>query len=272
MRLTLWGTRGSLASPGPETVRYGGNTACVEVRGDDGTLIILDAGSGIRRLADRVGSAQRIDILLTHLHMDHIQGLGFFAPLFQTDVEVHVWGPTGRLDLAARLGRYLSPPLFPVRVRDLRSVVFHDAPDQPVHLGGLSIVAAPVIHPGATVGYRISEGRRSLAYIPDHEPALGVSRFPMAARWTSGAGLARGAEILVHDAQYTPDEYRVRVGWGHSTLGHAVALARMVRARMLVPFHHDPSHGDDALDKTFGDIETAEPRLVPGVEGLELVV
>jgi len=272
MRLTLWGTRGSLASAGPDTVRYGGNTACVEVRGDNGTLIVLDAGSGIRRLADPVGSSRRVDIFLTHLHMDHIQGLGFFGPLFQPDVEVHIWGPPARSDLAARLGRYLSPPLFPVRVRDLRSVVFHDAPDRSVQIGGLAIVAAPVIHPGATVGYRVSEGRRSLAYIPDHEPALGVRHFPMSARWTSGADLGRGVEILVHDAQYTPDEYRHRVGWGHSTLGDAVALAQLVGARWLVPFHHDPAHDDAGLDTIFNDVETQGLGLIPGREGLELVV
>jgi phosphoribosyl 1,2-cyclic phosphodiesterase len=121
MRITLWGTRGSLASPVPETVRYGGNTACVEVRGADGTLLVLDAGTGIRRLGASVGSdVRRVDILLTHLHMDHIQGLGFFKPLEQPGQEVHIWGPPSTtLDLRDRLARYLSPPLFPVRLRDL---------------------------------------------------------------------------------------------------------------------------------------------------------
>jgi phosphoribosyl 1,2-cyclic phosphodiesterase len=272
VKLTLWGTRGSLASPGPETVRYGGNTACVEVRGDDGTLIVLDAGSGIRRLSDRVGPSRRVDLFLTHLHMDHIQGLGFFGPLFPPELAVHIWGPPARSDLAARLGRYLSPPLFPVRVRDLRSVTFHDAPDQSVQVGGFSVVAAPVIHPGATVGYRISEGPRSIAYIPDHEPALGARIFPMSRRWTSGAELGRGVDVLVHDAQYTPGEYGARVGWGHSTLGDALALARLVGAGTLVPFHHDPAHADDQLDTIFDEADAQGLEVVPGTEGLELVV
>ena len=121
MRVTLWGTRGSLAAPGPETVRYGGNTSCVEVRCADGTRLILDAGTGIRRLGGRIGpEAGRVDLLLTHLHMDHLQGLGFFRPLDEPGQEVHIWGPPSTtLDLRARLSRYLSPPLFPIRLREL---------------------------------------------------------------------------------------------------------------------------------------------------------
>jgi ribonuclease BN (tRNA processing enzyme) len=121
MKVTLWGTRGSLATPGPETTRYGGNTSCVEVRADDGSMLVLDAGTGIRRLGDAIADhASRVDLLLTHLHMDHIQGLGFFEPLFRPAIEVHLWGPSSTTqDLRTWLGRYLSPPLFPVRLRDL---------------------------------------------------------------------------------------------------------------------------------------------------------
>ena len=120
MRVRLWGTRGSIASAGPDTVAYGGNTSCVEVEGRDGTIVILDAGTGVRRVGDTYHEPRRLDILLTHLHMDHIQGLGFFAPLFQKDFEVHVWGPPSTTqDLRTRLTRYLSPPLFPVRLRDV---------------------------------------------------------------------------------------------------------------------------------------------------------
>ncbi len=121
MKVTLWGTRGSLAAPGPETIRYGGNTSCVEVRGDRDGLLVLDAGTGIQRLGATVrGSVGRIDLLLTHLHMDHIQGLGFFEPLYESAREIHIWGPPSpTLDLRTRLARYLSPPLFPIRLRDL---------------------------------------------------------------------------------------------------------------------------------------------------------
>src|SRR6476660_2971635 len=118
MKVTLRGTRGSMANAGPDTVRYGGNTSCVEVRGDEGTVLVLDAGTGILGLGDALPYAPRIDILLTHLHMDHIQGLGFFKPLFRPDVEVHIWGPPSvTLSMRERLARYLSPPLFPVRIR-----------------------------------------------------------------------------------------------------------------------------------------------------------
>src|SRR5688572_4237737 len=125
VKVTLWGTRGSIAAPGVENARYGGNTACVEVRGDAGTLVVLDAGTGLRRLGAAIGRTHpRIDLLLTHLHMDHIQGLGFFAPLFDPDVEVHIWGPaTPAMPLRRRLMRYLAPPLFPVHLRDVPNLV-----------------------------------------------------------------------------------------------------------------------------------------------------
>ena len=137
MRVTLFGTRGSLAAPGAETNQYGGNTSTVEVCANDGTLLVLDAGTGIRRLAKQIPLATaRIDILLTHLHMDHIQGLGFFGPLYDPGVDVHIWGPaSSMLRLEARLSRYLSPPLFPVHLRDLPKVVCHEVPSPPFDIG-----------------------------------------------------------------------------------------------------------------------------------------
>src|SRR5882724_473073 len=130
MHVMLWGTRGSVAAPGPETARYGGNTSCVEVRGSDGTVLVLDAGTGIRRLGPSLVSLKRLDLLLTHLHMDHIQGLGFFSPLYDSGVEVHIWGPASTTaDLRTRLMRYLSPPLFPVHLRDLPcQLSLHEVP------------------------------------------------------------------------------------------------------------------------------------------------
>lgn len=252
MRVTLWGTRGSLAAPGPETVRYGGNTSCVEVRGKQDALLVLDAGTGIQRLGTRLrGAGGRIDLLLTHLHMDHIQGLGFFEPLYEPGREIHIWGPPSpTLDLHTRLARYLSPPLFPVRLRDLPCrPTLHNVPPERFEVGGLEVEAELVCHPGTTVGYRISEGTRSVAYLPDHEPALGVREFPGEPEWTSGFNLAAGADLLIHDAQYTTEEYRKRVGWGHSAIWDAVAFAKLAGARRLVPFHHDPTHDDAMLDR-----------------------
>jgi phosphoribosyl 1,2-cyclic phosphodiesterase len=272
VRATLWGTRGSLAVPGPETVRYGGNTACVEVRGKRNALLVLDAGTGIQRLGVMVrGGRGRIDLLLTHLHMDHIQGLGFFEPLYERGREIHIWGPPSpTLDLRTRLARYLSPPLFPVRLRDLPCrLTLHNVPPERFEVGGLEVEAALVCHPGSTVGYRISEGSRSLAYLPDHEPALGLREFPGEPEWTSGFDLAAEADLLIHDAQYTTEEYQKRVGWGHSSIGDAIAFATVVGARRFVPFHHDPTHDDAMLDCIDSVVRTGDLPFgfVAGTEG-----
>ena len=272
MIVQLWGTRGSLASSGPETVRYGGNTASVQIVGSDGTILALDAGTGIRRLGAAIDpSVERVDILLTHLHMDHIQGLGFFAPFFRRSGEIHVWGPaSATIELRTRLTRYLSPPLFPVRIRDLDAHVFlHDAPDEPLHIGGFEVVAQHVIHPGPTVGYRISADGASVAYLPDHEPALGARQFPEEPRWTSGFDLAAGVDLLIHDGQYSDDERAARIGWGHSSVTQAVAFAELAKARRLVLFHHDPSHGDAVLDEltVHARARAATVEVVAGREG-----
>jgi phosphoribosyl 1,2-cyclic phosphodiesterase len=273
MKITLWGTRGSMAAPGPETVRYGGNTSCVEVRSADGTVLILDAGTGIRRLGATVGlEVKRVDLLLTHLHMDHIQGLGFFRPLDQPGQEVHIWGPPSTtLDLRARLARYLSPPLFPVRLRDLPCrLTLHDVPMESFQIGGFKIIASLVCHSGSTVGYRIAEGCTSVAYLPDHEPALGVRKFPEEADWTSGFDLAAGVDLLIHDAQYSEVEYPERIGWGHSTITHAIGFATAAGVKRLVTFHHDPGHDDVTLDRLVEDVRRSFVlpfQLIPGVEG-----
>jgi phosphoribosyl 1,2-cyclic phosphodiesterase len=273
MKVTLWGTRGSLPAPGLETVRYGGNTSCIEVRADDGTLVVLDAGTGIQRLGAIVGpEVPRIDILLSHLHMDHIQGLGFFEPLNRPGQEVHIWGPPSTtLDLRARLARYLSPPLFPIRLRDLPCrLMLHDVPLGGFEIGRLHITAALVVHPGPTVGYRITESGASLAYLSDHEPALGVAHFPEEPEWTSGFEVAAGVDLLIHDAQYTATEYLTHVGWGHSALPQTIAFATQARVKHLVPFHHDPSHSDESLDRMFEEARRAAEfsfDFTPGTEG-----
>ena len=175
MRVTFWGTRGSIASAGAATQGYGGNTACVQVVGRDGTCLILDAGTGIRPLGVAMPpDVARVDILLSHLHMDHIQGLGFFGPLFRPGLEVHIWGPpSATLDLRARLSRYLSPPLFPVRLRDLASnVELHNAPEAPISIGGFEVRSATIIHPGSTIGYRIRGDGVSMARSEEHTSEL----------------------------------------------------------------------------------------------------
>lgn len=273
MRVKLWGTRGSLPTPGAQCSRYGGNTACVEVRAHPEAVVVLDAGTGVQHLGSEIDeSVARVDILLTHLHMDHIIGLGFFDVLRRPGLEVHLWGPaSATLNLRGRLSRYLSPPLFPVRIRDLECRLFlHDVPITTFELPGLRVTCDLVGHPGPTVGYRLDDGDAVVAYLPDHEPALGARSFPEEPRWTSGFALAHNADLLLHDAQYTDEQYDARVGWGHSTVRHAVAFAQHVDAVELVAFHHDPSHSDDALDRLFEAVD--DPRVTPAREGAVFTV
>ncbi|HYE33168.1 MAG TPA: MBL fold metallo-hydrolase [Methylomirabilota bacterium] len=272
MKVRLFGTRGSLAAPGAETARYGGNTSAAQVIGPEGTVLALDAGTGIRALGMGLPkTTKRVDVLLTHLHMDHIQGLGFFAPLYNPGMEVHIWGPATRdFDLRARLTKYLSPPLFPVHFRDLPCKLFlHHAPAT-AEVGELKITATLVCHPGLTVGYRIESRNHVVTYLPDHEPMLGAAEFPKDRSWTSGYDLAEGADLLVHDCQYTPDEYAARVGWGHSSFPDAIEFAARTGAKHFVPFHHDPSHDDARLDELFLEALTRAPRnllITPAQEG-----
>lgn len=275
MRVRLWGTRGSVASPGADTASYGGNTSCVEVRGSDDTLVILDAGTGIRPLgASLPKPLARVDVLLTHLHMDHIQGLGFFAPLYDKDTEVHIWGPASTtLHLEERLRRYLSPPLFPVRLRDLACRLrTHEVPCGDFQIGEFRCSSALVCHPGPTVGFRLENAHGTLAYIPDHEPALG-GRFFTDPRWISGYDLAAGVDLLIHDAQFSSDEYRSYRGWGHSSFEDVLRYAELVGAKHLVAFHHDPAHTDRDLDRLLRAPANGLPfRMTAGREGAEFVI
>jgi phosphoribosyl 1,2-cyclic phosphodiesterase len=272
VKVTFWGTRGSLPSPRPGTIRYGGNTSCVSLQLSDGSTVVLDAGTGIHRLGGFGPGTSRVDVLLSHLHMDHIIGLGFFGALFQPGLEVHLWGPpSAMLNLHSRLSRYLSPPLFPVRLRDLPCrLVLHDAPRGTFDLPGAAVTADLVCHPGPTVGYRIEADGATLAYIPDHEPALADDAFPGRPEWLSGFPLMAGADLLIHDAQYTDDEYPGRVGWGHSTISQAMRLAEAAEVATLAAFHHDPGHNDGQLDRLFAAAAEARDwsfELAPACEG-----
>jgi phosphoribosyl 1,2-cyclic phosphodiesterase len=250
VRATVWGCRGSLATPGADTVRYGGNTSCIEVTLDSGQRIVLDAGTGMRPLGVQInGDGRELHIMLTHLHLDHLQGLGFFRPLFDPGLEVHLWGPASPVQsLEERIAIYLSPPLFPVHLSDIPArLVFHDEPHH-ITIGSATVHAANVTHQGPTVGYRIEENGRVLAYLPDHEPAIGGDLEHQPPDWISGHEVAHDADVLFHDGQYGDREYPTHVGWGHSSVDHVVEFARKLGVDQVVLFHHDPYHTDEELE------------------------
>jgi len=302
VRIRIWGCRGSLASPGPSTVKYGGNTSSIEVRLEDGELIILDAGTGIRDLGRHIagmstGQAQpdpytaargqglapaepikKINLFLSHLHLDHVEGIGFFSALWNPDVELHVWGPPSPLrSLQDRIATLMSPPLFPVHLADVPCrPIYHDVPEEELQIGGARVLVQPVAHRGSTVAYRIEESGRSFAYIPDHEPALGQDLDTVEPEWVSGFSVAHGADLLFHDSQYTEDEYPNHRAWGHSSIAHTVSFGLMTKVRNLVLFHHDPAHSDEELDmhlkrakELWGSANDA-PELAH--EGMEIVL
>ena len=249
MRATIWGCRGSLATPGERTVRYGGNTSSVEVRTASGRLIVLDAGTGIRPLGLSLRDLpERIDLLLTHLHLDHVEGLGFFGPLFIPDLPITIWGPPQEgTPLADWIAQYLSPPFFPRRFEELPSTIeFVELGEETWQLDGVTITSGRVTHPGTTLGYRLEEEGRSFTYIPDNELGL---------KPDSGAELTEGADLLFHDAQYTSDEYGSRVGWGHSSIDDVATYLRAMRPGKAVMFHHDPAHSDDFLESMRATVE-----------------
>ncbi|HEU4563963.1 MAG TPA: MBL fold metallo-hydrolase [Gemmatimonadaceae bacterium] len=254
LSVRLWGTRGSVPSPGAGTVRYGGNTSCVEVRGPEGGTIILDAGTGIRELGDALlardgGRGVDVDLLLTHLHWDHIQGLPFFAPLYERGTRLRVWAAPADGEAAHErvLRRLMAPTVFPVGFEEAGATVeFPVVPATSWTLRGCEIDHMRVWHPGGALGYHLhAPGVRGFVFIPDNE---------LRAANAAPGGRERivrfcaGARVLLHDSTYTAEEYERRVGWGHSTVGDALALALEAGVERLILFHHAPERRDDEVD------------------------
>jgi phosphoribosyl 1,2-cyclic phosphodiesterase len=297
LRVQFWGTRGSIPSPGRDTVRYGGNTPCVEVRTPDGWLIVLDAGTGIRDLGrsllDRAhGVPIRGDIFLTHAHWDHIQGLPFFAPIFQPGNHFTIWGSKALETSIARVVRdQMSPVVFPIPFEQLAATIeFREVPEERRARRGYDVDAMPVRHPGGALAYWFAasgEGRdgagtattprrRGLVYISDNElnPAAAYESSPT---WRRDlVRFIQQAPLLIHDTMFTTDEYAHHRGWGHSTYADAVGLALEAGVETLVLFHHKPERTDDEVDRLSDECRTLVAReggrleIVAAAEGLVL--
>lgn len=263
MQVTFFGTRGSCPCAGEEYAGFGGNTACVLVRVGDDPPLILDLGTGLRPLGawmerelPQYSDPLRATALLTHLHFDHILGLPFFGPLRHVDSVLDVYGPR-QADgpLTDVVPRVVQPPFFPVHLQDLRGKIhFHDTGDEDFGIGSAKIRARWVPHMGQTLGYRVEADGASLAYLPDHQAP--------ADRRSLTAGvleLCDRADVLVHDAQYSEEEFAQKADWGHSTVGYAVAVAAQARVRRLVLFHHDPAHGDRAVERLLEMARAMQP-------------
>ena len=268
MKVKFWGVRGSIATPGKSTVYYGGNTSCTELRLDDGNLIILDAGTGIRDLGSRLAKGSkklRAYILITHPHWDHIQGFPFFKPAFVEGNEITIIGPDARgVPLSKIIAEQMNKIYFPVKLSELQAQInFMPVKEGTVRVFGAEVLSFYVNHPGFTVGYKITSDNKSIVYISDNEP---YSR-ETARLFTNGEpnvqklfenyqgdpndrviDFIRGADVLIHDSTYTPEQYSDHIGWGHSHYLYTLRVAADAGVKKLCLFHYDPVLDDKAID------------------------
>ena len=256
MYVRFWGTRGSIAAPGERTARYGGNTSCTEVRTPDGTLIVLDCGTGARELGLHLTQTLKppihLHLFIGHTHWDHIQGFPFFVPAFVPGVELNVYAPLGfQQSLEEAMAGQMEYSYFPVKLRDLRSRIhFTELEEGFFRVGDVLVETQYLNHTAPTIAYRITSGRATIAYVTDHEPFWkpedGILHHPGDQRHVA---FMKDADLVIHDAQYSEEEYRQRVGWGHSTVEYAVDVAMEANARRVALFHHDPTHDDAAMER-----------------------
>ena len=278
MQVRFWGTRGSLAKPGASTLRYGGNTACVEVRTASGKLIVLDCGTGLHGLGQSLlaGAPDPLagHLLISHTHWDHIQGFPFFGPLFVPGSEWDIYAPGG---LGQRLEETLAGQMeytyFPVTLEALGATIrYHDLLEGHFDLEDVRITSRYLNHPALTLGYRLEVGGRSLAYVTDHEPHSRYDAEPGVVQQVHQEDqrhmrYIHGVDLLIHDAQYTLEEYPKKVGWGHSPAERVVDFALEAGVARLALFHHDPLRDDDALDQM---VETCRARVAASGRPMEV--
>jgi phosphoribosyl 1,2-cyclic phosphodiesterase/DNA-binding response OmpR family regulator len=257
MRVRFWGARGSLAKPGPSTLRYGGNTSCVEVRTAAGTLIILDCGTGLHGLGQALMAAgkpsPRGHVLISHTHWDHIQGIPFFAPLFVPQAEWDIYGPKGLgASLQESLAGQMQYAYFPVALDQLDAKIrYHELIEGTFQVEDVTVRTRYLNHPALTVAYRLEADGAAVVYASDHEPHsrhLATGKGEMLGEDLRHCEFLAGADLVIHDAQYTAEEYPAKLGWGHSTVEYAVEVCRVARAKRLVLTHHDPLRSDEAID------------------------
>ncbi|MGH7278773.1 MAG: diguanylate cyclase domain-containing protein [Candidatus Rokuibacteriota bacterium] len=273
MYVRFWGTRGSIATPGLHTARYGGNTACVEVRATDGTILVLDCGTGARELGLKLAHESplpRLHLLIGHTHWDHIQGFPFFVPAFLPGAELNIYAPLGfQRGLEEAMAGQMEYSYFPVKLRDLRSRIhFTELDEGFFRIGDVLVETQYLNHTAPTIAYRISDNGATLAYVTDHEPfwqaSDGVFRHPGDQHHVA---FLQGADLVIHDAQYTEEEYRSKIGWGHSTVVYATDAALAAGVRRLALFHHDPIHDDAAMERLEAD---ARARVVTARGALDV--
>ncbi len=294
MRVRFWGTRGSIAAPGPETLRYGGNTPCVEARADDGTLLIFDCGTGARKLGLALAKSGpvRAHLFIGHTHADHIQGLPFFVPAFLPGSHLTIYGPAGiDRSFPTAIGGQMDYAYFPVPINTLPARLdFEELGESEFSVGDIRVRAQYLNHTAPCLGYRVEVGGATLVYATDHEPhATPIWRpdrpddsYDVDALLHPGdarhAEFLRDADLVIHDAQYTEAEYGAKVGWGHSTVEYVVDIALAARARRLALFHHDPTRTDEALDAVLAGAQArtagraANLEILAAMEGAEVTL